>query len=82
VDDTHAVAGRGRVDLGTAPAVVDDHDVHAFGAEGVERNRENGAAAVRDDDGADGQYAPRRASTAGSVFARIEMSSQIDQFSR
>jgi hypothetical protein len=29
-----------------------------------------------------GQYAPRRASTAGNVFARIEMSSQIDQFSR
>ena len=27
------------------------------------------------------QYAPRRASTAGSVLARIEMSSQIDQFS-
>ena len=28
------------------------------------------------------QYAPRLASTAGSVFARIEMSSPIDQFSR
>ena len=29
-----------------------------------------------------GQYAPRAATTAGIVFARIEMSSQIDQFSR
>ncbi len=29
-----------------------------------------------------GQYAPRRSSTAGSVFSRIETSSQIDQLSR
>jgi hypothetical protein len=28
------------------------------------------------------QYAPRPLSTAGIVLARIEMSSQIDQFSR
>ena len=28
------------------------------------------------------QYAPRRARTAGNVLVRIEMSSQIDQFSR
>src|SRR5207248_7802785 len=28
------------------------------------------------------QYAPRRARTAGIVFTRIVMSSQIDQFSR
>jgi hypothetical protein len=28
------------------------------------------------------QYAPRWARTAGIVFARIEMSSQIDQLSR
>ena len=28
------------------------------------------------------RYAPLRERTAGSVFARIEMSSQIDQFSR
>ena len=29
-----------------------------------------------------GQYAPRRVSTAGIVFAMIVMSSQTDQFSR
>jgi hypothetical protein len=31
---------------------------------------------------AGGQYAPLAASTAGMVRSRIEMSSQIDQFSR
>ena len=35
-----------------------------------------------DEDDARHQYAPRRANTAGSVFRRIVMSSQSDQFSR
>jgi hypothetical protein len=68
------------LDLGPAAAVVDDDDV--LPVERVEAARERVAAPVRDDDDGSAQYAPRRARTAGSVFARIEMSSQIDQFSR
>ena len=63
-------------------AVVDDDDLVRLAGERVEAPLEVVAAVVRDDDDGDAQYAPRRASTAGSVFARIEMSSQIDQFSR
>ena len=63
-------------------AVVDDDDLVCLACEGVETPLQMVAAVVRDDDDPDGQYAPLRAITAGSVFARIEMSSQIDQFSR
>jgi hypothetical protein len=40
------------------------------------------ARGPRDEDAFHGQYAPRPVTTAGMVFARIETSSQIDQFSR
>jgi hypothetical protein len=79
-DDPDAVARRRRVDLGPAAAVVDDDDL--VGLEGVEQPPERLAGAVGDDDDALGQYAPRAATTAGIVRSRIEMSSQIDQFSR
>jgi hypothetical protein len=43
-----------------------------------------GSASTRalDRPASDAQYAPRRATTAGRVFARMVMSIQIDQFSR
>ena len=51
--------------------------------ERVEQRPSALARPVGDDDGGGaGQYAPRAARTAGTVLARIEMSSQIDQFSR
>jgi hypothetical protein len=77
----------GAVD-GERVAVVDDDDLVRLAGERVETPVQLVAAVVRDDDdadagaGASAQYAPLRATTAGSVFARIEMSSQIDQFSR
>jgi hypothetical protein len=63
-------------------AVVDDEDLVGLAPERVEASSQSVVAVVRDDDDGDAQYAPLRASTAGIVFARIETSSQIDQFSR
>jgi hypothetical protein len=76
-DDAHFLA----IDLQRA-GVVDDDDLVRLADERVETSIEVSAAVVSDNDDCDGQYAPLRAITAGSVFARIEMSSQIDQFSR
>jgi hypothetical protein len=63
-------------------AVVDDDDLVGIVPQRQQTPLEMVAAVICDDDDADAQYAPRRATTAGIVFARIEMSSQIDQFSR
>ena len=77
-----------RVDRVVEEAVVDEAELQRF-------RLRRGARADDSDDGRqqcnaeesksgapEPQYAPLRASTAGNVFARIEMSSQIDQFSR
>jgi hypothetical protein len=69
-------------------AVVDEPKLQRFGRRRGARVADSGDggqqryAQEKESGAPEPQYAPLRASTAGSVFARIEMSSQIDQFSR
>ena len=77
-----------RVDRVVEEAVVDEAELQRLRGRRGARVADSGDggqqryAQKKKGDAPEPQYAPLRASTAGSVFARIEMSSQIDQFSR
>jgi hypothetical protein len=85
MDRADSVAAPRLLDLRAAAPVVDDDRLlqALLSGERVQAAAESFPSPVGDDDRGDpGQYAPRAATTAGTVLARMEMSSQIDQFSR